>query len=647
MQARLIFRSLARTLGCALCCGCVAGVPDVAPGTPDAGARGSDGQPGSRDANPPSSTIGFATDAGRPRDPKLDGATVAVDSGKLASPGDACAGDACTASAGCDADHPCGAPDSICVQAVCTPDPAAPPAAWLRSTWSGRVGLVDENDSTLWCTPVLPVADDARAPATVTSQLDRVALDGTQQHAVGATQVAQRVLLRCSADVALSGPSTQVSSAWSQDGAQDRVSVRCPGSHPFLALAQCQIAAEGKPPFVYAGPTCGDGVSGLAQTAEVHGQLIGDHYELSAPGKPLFNNTGRAAVMGSDLGFQFLAQGRMYIGFGDTWENELSVPAANGFRGSILAYTHDFEPADENGIAIEGWETAPDRPEIATEVVRSVHDQSGNTEFTAIATSGFGLSEGSDHYRFLWFAAIKKWDPFTNNESTLAWSKNGAAFTRGDRAPDAHPARWPFESFFGPGATWVDREHGYVYFFGVRTYQPGFPIRLARVRATVSAVLDHLQYEYWTGSAWVHPDPKDEYALARLADPAADLVPGSAQQNNRPELSVAYNPYVGRFTMLLQNDATPFKDEAQTSFELWESASLEGPWQRADSGEHLVLPPHLYGPYMSEQTLSDGGRDVFFALSDWNLQPLALGQPYVVGLWSARLERKLHRGCAP
>jgi hypothetical protein len=50
---------------------------------------------------------------------------------------------------------------------------------------------------------------------------------------------------------------------------------------------------------------------------------------------------------------------------------------------------------------------------------------------------------------------------------------------------------------------------------------------------------------------------------------------------------------------------------------------------------------------MSEQTLSDGGRDVFFALSEWNMQPLVLGQPYVVGLWSARLERKLRPGCEP
>jgi hypothetical protein len=386
-------------------------------------------------------------------------------------------------------------------------------------------------------------------------------------------------------------------------------------------------------------------VTGLSEKPRVRGQLVGDHYELTTPGKPLFNNTGKVAVMGTDLGFQFLAQGRMYIGFGDTWENELSVPGPNGYRGNVLSYTHDFDPADDNGIAIEGWEVAPDRPSVAREVIHSVHDQSGSTEFTAIGAAGFGLSEGTSHYRFLWFAAIKQWDPFTNNESTLAWSKDGGSFTRGDQAPSAHPPRWPFETYFGPGATWVDREHGYVYFFGVRTYQAGFPVRLARVRATRAAVLDHLQYEYWTGSTWQHPDPKDEYALVRLADPAANLIPGSSTQNNRPEISVAYNPYVGRFIMMLQNDATPFKDEAETELQLWQAEAIEGPWTRVNTGDQLTLPAHHYGPYMSEQTFSEGGRDVSFALSEWNLLPLSLGQPYVVGLWSMRLERGVRAGC--
>jgi Domain of unknown function (DUF4185) len=615
MQARLFLRCLALLLW--------SGCETSQPTAPTAAVTpGKNSEPAARDAGPPSASLGSTTGVDKPRGNVFDGAAPA-DSGQF------------------------GATSDACVESVCEAGPEAPPATWSHSAWSGRVGVVGEDDTTLWCTTAVLAAGYEGAAAAVDGQLDRVALDGARQAGVGTPQVAQRVSLRCFADAARSGPSTLVTSAWSVDDQQDRVRAQCPDSHPFGALAQCQIAAEGKPPLVYAGPSCGDGVSAVVDKPTVHGQLIGDHYELSTPGKPLFNNTGKAAVMGSDLGFQFLAQGRMYVGFGDTWENEASLPGANGFRGSVLAYTKDFDPKDDNGIELEGWETSPERPEIATEVIRSPHDQTGATEFTAIAAAGFGLTEGSDHYRFLWFAAIKQWDPLTTNESTLAWSKNGAPFTRGDRAPDAHPARWPFKTFFGPGAAWVDREQGYVYFFGVRTYQPAAPVRLSRVRATVAAVLDHLQYEYWTGSAWQRPDPEDEYALAMLDDSAADLVPGNAQQNNRPEISVAYNPYLGRFIMMLHNDATPFKDEAQTYLELWESETPQGPWKRADGGDQLTLPAHLYGPYMSEQTQSEGGRAVYFALSAWNLQPLSRGQPYVVGLWSLNLERKLRPGCTP
>ena len=66
-----------------------------------------------------------------------------------------------------------------------------------------------------------------------------------------------------------------------------------------------------------------------------------------------------------------------------------------------------------------------------------------------------------------------------------------------------------------------------------------------------------------------------------------------------------------------------------------------------DTDDDLILANTLYGPYMSEQTMTDGGRDVYFVLSDWNLLPLAAGQPYVVGLWSMTLERNALPGCEP
>jgi Domain of unknown function (DUF4185) len=638
IQVRRIFGHAALVL----CCACEAseGRPDASSGSHDAQARdaaGADGSPAPADA--------AAVDEGGDGEPDLDAADSAqgLDAGTLDGSAGACSADACAATE-CSDERPCSAPETVCVDHACKPDPQAPAESWLRSTWSGRVGLVAEDDTTLWCTPSI---EGRSSGARVASEFRRAALDGSQQQQVASALAAQRLRFQCFADATLSGPSSVVTSGWSAEAERDLVYAQCPSERPYAGFVRCQIAAQGKPPFVYAGSTCGDGVAGVAQKPSVRGQLLGDHYELGNPVKPLFNNTGPAAVMGTDLGYQFLAQGRMYMGFGDTWENEFQTPGPNGYRGAILAYTHDFDPSDQDGIRIEGWETAPERPNVAREVIPSPHDQSSNTEFTAIAASGFGLSEGGASYRFLWFAAIKGWSPFTTNESTLAWSQNGGAFVRGDQAAGVHPPRWPFDSYFGPGAIWVDREHGYVYFVGVRTYQAGHPLRLARVRATLAAVRDHLQYEYWTGSSWQHPDPGDEYALARLKNPAADLVPGSATQNSRPEFSLAYNPYVGRFTLLLHNDATPFEDEAQTYLQIWEAKAIEGPWTLVDTGDAMVLPPSLYGPYSSEQLQSEGGRGVDFLLSHWDLFPLILGQPYVVGLWTMSLERRLRPGCQP
>jgi hypothetical protein len=548
----------------------------------------------------------------------------------------------------CDDDRPCTEPDVLCIGGACMPDPNAPGTDRAATTWSGRVGRVGSDDRTLWCTPVVEPATAAE-PSRAASSFQIVSLDGTRQDGVTASDAAQRVRVQCFEHADLSGHSTTVTGAWSVDGGGDRSALRCPRSQPHAGFARCQMAADAKPPYVYAPGGCGDGIGKVKGKPVLHGQLLGDHYELPGGPKPLFNDTGaqRGGVVGTDLGYQFLAQGRMYIGFGDTWENDLTAPGPGGFRGSVLANTRDYDPSDANGIAIEGWDTAPDRPGFAREVIPSPHDQSGNTELTAIGTSGFGLSEAGVGYRFLWFAAIKDWDPYTNAVSTLAWSRDGEAFERGDRASGVHPPLWPFESHFGPAAIWVDREQGYVYFVGVKTYTLMQPVRLARVRATVAAVLDHLQYEYWTGSAWQRPDPADEYALARLPDTAADLIPGTAAQSTRPEISVAYNPFVGRFMMMVQNDPEPFKNPANRPFQVWQAQALEGPWTMVSAGSDLTLSSTLYGAYMSEQTFAEGGRKVYFLLSDWNLLPLALGQPYVVGLWSLELERNVKPGCEP
>ena len=153
---------------------------------------------------------------------------------------------------------------------------------------------------------------DDGTPARVTSRFRLVALDGTPADDVVATDVAHRVRFQCWGDAARTGPSTTVTSPWSTDGDGDRIELRCPEARPYAAYARCQIAAASAPPYVYGGQTCGNGIAGVAGKPTLQGQLIGDHYELPGGTKPLFNDTGeQGAVVGSDLGYQFLAQGRL------------------------------------------------------------------------------------------------------------------------------------------------------------------------------------------------------------------------------------------------------------------------------------------------------------------------------------------------
>lgn len=514
------------------------------------------------------------------------------------------------------------------------------------STWSGRVGTVGLDDKTMWCTPTIKTSG-GRAYADSNFRL--VTLDSTVPVVNNFVNplAQQRVKLQCFANAALTGASTTVTSAWSTDGASDvATTALCPAAQPFGGYARCQITTALLPPYVYAGTNCGNGVTNLTANSQLRGQLTGAFREVNplAPVTPLFNNTStQAAIGGTDLGYSFLAQGNLYFGFGDSWENDLNFPGLWGLRGSVLARTTDFDPSDANGIAFQSWESVPFFSNVAREVVPCVHDYSGNSELTAIATAGFGLTEGFNQYRFVWYDSIRAWTPgFVANESSLAWSVNNGAYVRGDQQPLFHAPRWPWASKFGPGAIWVDRENGYIYFFGVRTYVAGNPVRLARVRAVSSAVVNHLQYEYWTGTQWQFPNPANEYALANLPSPAPDLISGT--RNPRPELSVAYDSFAGRFIMLIHNDADLYSDPGFNTFELWQASAVTGPWTQV-VGATAKLPSiaNLYGPYMSEHTMRGGGQDIYMSMSEWDV----VLQPYNVGLWKMSLTRATTTGCVP
>ncbi|MET0342544.1 MAG: DUF4185 domain-containing protein [Polyangiales bacterium] len=541
-----------------------------------------------------------------------------------------------------------------------------------ESSHAGRVGAVDAEERTTWCTPAL-TAGSGTTPAQVSSKLQRIASDGTVEDAVVSVALTQRVRLTCRD---AQGASVAVTSEPSRDADGDRVTATCPADKPLGTFASCMLQSPQREWYVYKGSDCGDGVAPQFDDpvfdVRLLGQMTGGFYELPLRpplthpvGRPLFNDTcgnlqsrdlnrscASAAkpggfVGGTDLGFSFLSGGKLHFGFGDTWPGEAVVtiqrPVSVQKRGSVLYRSDDRDPS--NGIAFSDFDRTPESPLVAMEVIASPHDQK---EISAINVAGFSVREAGHTYRFLWFATIGNWsapesgDRATVGEGTLAWSVDGKLpFVRGDKQTEYDPPRWPGDSSFGAGTVWLDREGGWVYLFGVAPYFKNRPVHLARVRARVASILDRTAYRYWDGSGWSE----------RMEDAAPLIPPGVSA---RPELTVAYSAYAGRWLMLL----TPtLGSDAQ--LQLWQSPPLapDAPWTPAGRWEKVAtadgaLPsnataPGLYAPYTSDHLLGNGGRDVYFMLSQWERNDLVIfTQPYNVGLWSMSLRRRVRPGCA-
>ena len=527
------------------------------------------------------------------------------------------------------------------------------------SIWSAGVGKVLPSDELVSCA----YSSFSNAGIfTVTAKLQKRTSDGTviaDPYTEATTKLKVKMQCYNPATGVFSSPASAASTTFA-----DNATIACPASHVGV-FARCMLRSTDSNPFTYgggnmAGDPCGNGVSGIVLPSGSNGyrgQITGYQSELNfraGAGNKLYNSsTMRSAqVHGTDLGYMFYAGGSLWAGYGDTWANTWMTPVSpTRNRGSILFRTSDLDPSDSNGLTYSWWQG---NPSFAAEVVPSCHNSFPCNEVTAIATAGFGLRDGSNAHRLLWFASISNWSPFTST-ATWAYSTNGGAFARADKNPPAgtNPPVWTDASHFGAGAIWQDRLAGYVYLFGQRPYRNNTPIRLARVPAKLASVMDRTQYEYWGGSGvgW-KKDANNPLAPSEGSyfGSAADIIPASA--NAGPEFSVAYDAYANRWIMLLVRD----RWTNTTAVELWQSASVTGPWSKVTTGSNNLpnastaggqWSPYnfFYGPYTSEHIMRNGGQSVYFQLSEWNGIPSF--RPYNVGLWTFDITRATTPSCAP
>ena len=298
--------------------------------------------------------------------------------------------------------------------------------------------------------------------------------------------------------------------------------------------------------------------------------------QLSGPGS--VNNTDtRWNVYGADLGHMFVANGQMYVTFGDTFGGPAAFPffsvAHSGYRRNTMASVDPTVAPPIHGLDFAGMISGPSG--AAKELISANPGEAG-----VIPT--YGVSVGNR--MFLYYMSVQQWTSpghWTLNYSGIAYSDDqGQSWTR-DPA-----ATWPGTSNFGQVS--LVHQGGYVYVFGIPGGRYG-SLRLARVPD--GQVLDTPAYQYWNGSSWTTGNP----------GAAVDVAPSPVG-----ELSVQWSSYYRKWLMTYLVDPTG-------KIVLRMSDSLTGPWSAPQVVVTSTQFPQLYAPYITP--LWNDGPDIYFTMS--------------------------------
>ncbi|HZD65469.1 MAG TPA: DUF4185 domain-containing protein [Acidimicrobiales bacterium] len=296
-------------------------------------------------------------------------------------------------------------------------------------------------------------------------------------------------------------------------------------------------------------------------------------------------------VYGADLGHMFEHQGRIYLGFGDTFGPSSTYPflaqPPSDWRSNSLAWlTRTRRPPATLGI--EGFVT--NRPGHAKQLLYS-EKAPGDT--TVIPTYGISLGRRMVlHYMSVnHFVSNIEW---TLNYSGLAYSDDD-----GEHWVIPPAAVWPGNSRFGQVAmVGVDP---FVYLFGVPAGRLG-SVSLARVRAQDMVNLD--AYEYWDGRRWQGQEQA-----------AATMVPAPVG-----ELSVQWNSHYRAWLMTHQ---IVHEDRLVVRA----ARHLTGPW-----GDPVTIAtghrwPSCYAPFLTPAW--NDGPELFYTMTIY--------YPYAVYFMRTRL----------
>ena len=291
----------------------------------------------------------------------------------------------------------------------------------------------------------------------------------------------------------------------------------------------------------------------------------------------------RFNVWGTDLGSMVEMNGKVYMFCGDTFSDEKS----NDWRSNVLFVIEDDDPSD--GLTITGAIT--DKWGRAKELIRS--RKRDYEQMTCIPTNIFAVNDTL----YCMYMSVTHW-----NEKGGSWVCDYAGLTRstdeGQTWDKLSKVTWPGDSNFIQTANY--RLGDTMYFWGIPSGRFG---GVALMKVDVDKLEDLNAYSYLTGvdengqPEWVQGNEGIAQAEVIIRDPVG-------------EISVTYNEYLGNFVMTYLN-------ESLGAVVMREGVTPWGPW-----GKEFLLAqgsqyPSLYGGYMCDKYMENGGKTFYFAMSQF------------------------------
>ena len=316
-------------------------------------------------------------------------------------------------------------------------------------------------------------------------------------------------------------------------------------------------------------------------------------------GKGAALNTEKFGVNGTDLGIPFSDGENLYLLFGDTFSQFWQK---GRWINNCLARAERF---DGKKLRLKDFICGEDG--LAKELVAA--KKADKEQMTCIPTGAVAI----DGIFYMFVMSIVTWSPrWTIEDCALYISRD-----KGKRWKKSSEVHFPKEEAPGFGQVFPLQKDGYVYLFGITEARDG-ACKLARVP---KEKIDNFEkYEYYIGGEGNFPIfMSGKEGLARIKNNRkAEIIEAPCG-----EMSVMYNEYLQKYLAVYLGTDSP-DIVFRTADRPW------GPWSEKEIVALQKDYSGLYGGFVHEKLVAEGGKSVFFMMSEW--------QPYNVSLFEMRFK---------